>query len=96
MRDTSYFINRFKSLRRELDQVIAELEAQGPEKEWISQREASQLLGVCDATMSNWVKGGRFLPQDISCIGSKTYINRDAITCRRFNNGGAGRIKSYR
>ena len=87
MRSTTFFLNRLKSIKQELEQLIEELEAQDKaEKHWITQREASKLLGVCDATLSNWVKLGRFLPQDISCIGRKTYINRDAITSRRFNS----------
>lgn len=87
MRRTTFFLNRIRSIEQELKQLIEELEAdENEEKHWITQREASKLLGVCDATLSNWVKLGRFLPQDISCIGRKTYINRDAITSRRFNS----------
>lgn len=88
MRDTIFYINRFKAMRKEIDFIIADLEEQAAsECDWITQREASKLLGVCDATVSNWVKGGRFKPQDISCVGSKTYINKQAILNRRFAEG---------
>lgn len=88
MKDIIFYINRFKAMRKEIDIIISDLEEQANEEcDWITQREASVLLGVCDATVSNWVKGGRFMPQDISSIGSKTYINKKAILQRRFAKG---------
>lgn len=80
-------LSKFKSIRKELDSLIQELEKQAStERAWITQREASQLLGVCDSTVSNWVRAGRFLPEDVSCIGKKVYVNREAIEHRRFNH----------
>lgn len=80
-------LSRFKAMRDELNTLIDELESQtSSERDWVTQREASQLLGVCDSTVSNWVRGGRFLPEDISFIGKKVYVNRKAIENRRFNH----------